>query len=381
MEGISTKNFLFLLTYALELEDRTYLAESVNNKDMDDFDFYELLSFTLIKLIRKLIKKGIYKSFQTTSGKIKRVRGKILFDSIIKKGGIRSSEVECEYDELTFNNLENRIILTTLRNIKLKLRKEEPSFSSARIDERRKITTEASKIYKLLSSEVSYTTLSPEVFKKVNYNKANKSYRPIINICKWLYEVKGWQVGNEEKGLSWNEQENVIFERFLRNYLKENLKNYKVKASRANNWLDIVEGRGIYFQSINPDIVIYKQNEPVFVLDAKFYGKGAVRKGRFNNQITDSHNLYQLISYLNFYNCDGLLVYAQAKNKKVKELVRINDHNYKQINPENRFRFGFTNINLGGELEELKEELDEFVNDLKLEVKESCMRKSSFTTK
>lgn len=374
MKGIPSENFLFLLAYALDLEDNTYLENNVNPERIEGMDFYELLSFVLIKLTRKLLKKGLYKSFKTHSGEIKRVRGKVLFQSIIKSGGIRKSTIECEFDELTFNVLENKILLKTLRDVRSKMSKTNPSFSKDRKEQRSRITTEASKLHRLISAEVNEINIRPELFTRITYNKANKEYRPIIKICKWIYEMEGWSQVGEEKGLKIDREMNMIFESFLRNYLSEKMTNYKVKATAERKWTTKIEGLGNYIPSIKPDIVIFKDNKPVYLLDAKFYKKGAVKNNNYNtregeeNFKTLSHNLYQLISYLSFYNCDGLLVYAQAREDNFEQIAKISPKYYLPgREPSNKF--GFKTINLGGDIKSLKSRLSNFSDSIKEKIK------------
>lgn len=54
-------------------------------------------------------------------------------------------------------------------------------------------------------------------------------------------------------------------------------------------------------------------------------GEGKEEKENFK---THSHNLYQIIAYTNYYNCDGLLVYAQTESGSFEELVKINPEYY-----------------------------------------------------
>jgi 5-methylcytosine-specific restriction endonuclease McrBC regulatory subunit McrC len=83
--------------------------------------------------------------------------------------------------------------------------------------------------------------------------------------------------------------------------------------------------------------VIWQKGDPKFVIDAKFYAK-AMNKNKWwsKDEVvgnekeeresfkTHSQNLYQIIAYTNYYNCDGLLVYAQTESGSFEELVKIN---------------------------------------------------------
>ena len=77
----------------------------------------------------------------------------------------------------------------------------------------------------------------------------------------------------------------------------------------------------------------------------------------------DPKALYQIIAYTNYYNCDGLLVYAQTESGSFEELVKINPKYYTDKDSCYR-RFGFYTFYLSGDFEGFRTRLDNFVEQI-----------------
>jgi len=127
--------------------------------------------------------------------------------------------------------------------------------------------------------------------------------------------------------------------------------------------------------SIHPDIVVWEKGVPKLVIDAKFYekplykvnypqkideGNGEEKEDSFK---THSHNLYQIMAYSQFLNCNGILVYAQTEQGQFEEMVYLNDSYYDENEKDKskKRQFGFCTLDLTGNFEEFKNRMDEFV--------------------
>ena len=380
--NISPSNIIFILAYAFDLKWE-YLEKEISETDLQESSFFELLVFVLVKWTNKLRRQGLFRSFLEIEDEIKRIRGKILFKPSIKSNGLSGNTLCCQFDELSFDILENQILLSTLefcekelvkrkRNVKDKKRKEGIS----------DLALSAYNLVRLLSSQVSYRPLSIQLFNQLFFHRMNIAYKPILRICRFIYDAAVLTQEGEEKFFDIPENKmSEIFERFLKNYLTENLKGERIKVDSPNprSWVvaaDELDVKVKYIPSIHPDIVIWQKGDPKFVIDAKFYAK-AMNKNKWwsKDEVvgnekeeresfkTHSQNLYQIIAYTNYYNCDGLLVYAQTESGSFEELVKINPEYYTDKDSCYR-RFGFYTLDLSGDFKSFKERLNNFVEQI-----------------
>jgi 5-methylcytosine-specific restriction endonuclease McrBC regulatory subunit McrC len=314
---------------------------------------------------------------------IKRIRGKILFKPSIKSNGLSGNTLCCQFDELSFDILENQILLSTLEFCEKELLRRKKNVKGDK--SKKSISDLALSTYnlvRLLSSQVSYRPLNIQLFNQLFFHRMNIAYKPILRICRFIYDsVVLFQEGEERFFDIPENKMSEIFERFLRNYLTENLKGERIKVDSPmpRSWVvaaDELETTVNYMPSIHPDIVIWQKGAPKFVIDAKFYTK-AMNKNRWwstgelageekeekESYKTHSNNLYQIIAYTNYYNCDGFLVYAQTESGSFEELVKINPKYYTDKDSCYR-RFGFRTFDLSGDFESFKERLNNFVEQI-----------------
>ncbi len=111
---IPIQNIYYLLCYAWNrLEER----DVVNVKAEDTFNLPDLFARVLISGVTYLFKKGLDRGFQTTEENIQRIKGKMLFEPTIKQNLCNKSFVWCQFDELDYNVLHNKILKATIRRL------------------------------------------------------------------------------------------------------------------------------------------------------------------------------------------------------------------------------------------------------------------------
>ncbi len=380
--NISPSNIIFILAYAFDLKWE-YLEKEISEIDLRESSFFELLVFVLVMWTNKLRRQGLFRSFLELEDEIKRIRGKILFKPSIKSNGLSSNTLCCQFDELSFDILENQILLSTLEFCEKELVKRKRNVKGKKKkDDLSDLALSAYNLVRLLSSQVSYRPLSIQLFNQLFFHRMNIAYKPILRICRFIFDFAVLAQEGEEKFFDIPENKmSEIFESFLRNYLTENMKGERIKVDspKRKSWVvaaDELETKVKYIPSIQPDIVIWQKGDPKFVIDAKFYAK-AMNKNKWwsKDEVvgeekeekesfkTHSHNLYQIIAYTNYYNCDGLLVYAQTESGSFEELVKINPEYYTDKDSCYR-RFGFYTLDLSGDFKSFKERLNNFVEQI-----------------
>lgn len=369
--NISPHTIIFIIAYSFDL-NWNYLEKEIEREDISDLSFFELLTFVFTKWTEKLIKKGLYKSFIDKTEQIKKVRGKILFQDYIKKGEITSGQLTCQFDDLSYDTLENQMILSTSLFCRQELNRIRVGFTTKRLEEREQLNLSIFKLIRLLSPYVSAQPLSIGLFNQLLFHRMNIKYKSILSLCRFIYLCAALkEIGEEEFLEPPEERMSEIFEGFLRNYLAEKLyaDGYSVDKRRVQDWIVLEESHGSsFFPEIRPDIIIWDTGVPRLIIDAKYYKIPLYKVEQFyvtarpdeERYKVHSHNLYQIIAYTSFFNCDGLLVYAQTKTGHFKGIGRIKGDYYPNKEIIKR-KFGFYTLDLSGSLEEFKERMIKFV--------------------
>jgi 5-methylcytosine-specific restriction enzyme subunit McrC len=385
MNNISPTNLIFILAYAFDL-NWLYLEDEASNADLRESSLFELLVFVLTRWTSELLKYGLFRDFLNVTEDTRRLKGKICFKPLIRKQSLQNGRIVCEYDDLSFDILENRILLSTLRycNYELYCRSRMPMDYKKR-KELERLSLEVSNQVKLLSSQVGSQEIEDKLFNQLVFHKMNMKYKPILYLCKMIYESGLLYHRGIEKFIDIPERKlNQIFERFLRNFLAEKLGSlsYQVEERQfqSNTWLQGRDEASVkYMPAIHPDIVVWEKGVPKFVIDAKFYekplykvnypqeideGNGEEKEDSFK---THSHNLYQIMAYTQYLNCNGILVYAQTEQGQFEEMVYLNDSYYDENEKDKskKRQFGFCTLDLTGNFEEFKNRMDEFILKIK----------------
>ena len=380
--NISPSNILFILAYAFDLK-WDHFEKEISGADLQESSFFELLVQVLVMWTNKLRRQGLFRSFLEVEDEIKRIRGKILFIPSIKNNGLNGNTLCCQFDELSFDILENQILLSTLEFCEKELLKRKVNVKGKkRQQDINNLALSTYNLVRLLSSQVSYHPLSTQLFNQLFFHRMNIAYKPILKICRFIYDSAVlYQEGDENFFDIPVNKMHKIFEIFLRNYLTENLKGEKVevKSLQPRDWIvsaDNLEIKVKHIPSIHPDIVVTQKGNPKLVIDAKFYSR-AMQKNKWWNRgevvgeekeeresfKTHSNNLYQIITYSDFFNCNGLLVYAQTESGSFEEMVKINPEHYPDKKACYR-KFGFQTLDLSGDFEGFKERLNNFVEQI-----------------
>ena len=371
---VSPETVLYLLAYAFQL-DWNYLEKTAKTQDLEELSFFDLLCFVLTKWTNLLLKRGLNKSFQLTEDHLSRIKGKILFKESFRNNIRKTKTLFCEYDEISYNIIENRILISTVLECEKVLRKNLHISGDKKREERKKILQDLSNIKHRFKSEIFPLELATNLFSRIQYTRLNMHYKDIINLCYFIFLSAAIYQNGSKKFLDIPEGKlSKIFEIFLRNYLSEQLAqdDFKVSNPSSHDWLvDLSGEKTKYMPSIQPDIVIFKSEKPTLVIDAKFYGDPVYRVTRYNTgdiisrdsqdykYKTHSGNIYQILAYSNFYNCNGLLVYAQAESGPFYEKARLNQQHY--IHPIDNPHIGFCTLDLTGDLLFFQQRLKIFV--------------------
>ncbi len=306
--GILIRNIFHMLAYAYKgLRHKSYERIAI-----ESFDHIEdLMAAILLRGINQQIKQGLHRDYQLHSDDLLTVRGRIVLAETIRQRIKRRRQINCKYDELSVDNLFNRILkaaaLVLVRSSKLKA------------DLRQALK-------KTLTSlqEVSSLDLNSVNWSRLQIGRQTQTYELLLNICR-LIQLQA--LHTEEDGYfrleQWMDEGTIalLYQRFLLEYFREHHP-HLAPAAKHIPWDLAEETERSSFLPVMISDVILSSDKRILVIDAKFYGKTLQKnhdKLKFH-----SNNLYQMFAYVhNFqaHNPDkevsGMLLYAKTQEEIV----------------------------------------------------------------
>lgn len=338
--SIPIKNIYYMLAYAF----KELTSDSIRIVATEKFDnIYELMSEIIIKGVTYLIKKGLTESYEECSREVLTLKGKVDITETIKKSSLVRKKVICNYDEYTKNILFNRI----LKSVMLLLIREN-------IREKQK------KLLKKLIisfSEIDSVDLSSINWNFFNYNRNNKHYRLLMNICRLICEnmIQTTEDGNV-KLMDFSDGALCrLYEKFILNYYMQHFKELKPCSSRIE-WNTEENYDDTLLPKMQSDIMLSEMDHTL-IIDAKFYSKSLAR-GQYKNTYHSS-NMYQIYAYVKNYaeqsenKVDGMLLYAKTNEEDFREGSFNLNGNVIYVK----------NLDLECDFENIKEQLNQIVYD------------------
>lgn len=93
-----------------DLNKKQYACLAVENFE----DIEDLLTSILIKGVNYQLKKGLYTDYQEKEDLLLVVRGKIVLQKTLNQLNTGKKQIYCQFDELSYDNIFNRIIKATM---------------------------------------------------------------------------------------------------------------------------------------------------------------------------------------------------------------------------------------------------------------------------
>lgn len=287
---VPVANLLTLLLYGHELAKLRAVTDTAARRADS---LYELLVLVLIAWVELLIKGGLHRDYLPREEMIAGVRGKI----IPHLSRLREGRTHCVYGELGYSTPLNIVIKATLlwilgRNIE------------------HTIKMRARSLVRLLD-QVANEPLSAASFRRVRFSRLNRSYRKIIGLCRSIYDSSTYdESGSQVEFSGYMVSMERLFEQFLFGTISRAFCGV-TKQSRRNAWAG---GDTPYLPSIVPDIVIRDR----LIIDAKYYPSVLAE----NAKVRSGH-IYQMHTYMQALDLDGVLVYPLAQAEAASVPLRF----------------------------------------------------------
>ena len=300
--NIPIENIYYLLCYAWNrLEEKDTLA---NVGALDSTDLLDLFARVLVPGVRRLLRRGLDRGYLPQRDEIAGVRGKLLVTATLRGNLLRFGRSECEWDELEYDTLPNRILKNTLQRL----------HDAADLDRNTR-----NDVVDLLRwfAPIKSIELQTKHFRRIQLHRNNRIYEFLLHICEFIHEH--WLPEESGSGRKFREFERKglhrLFEKFIFHFCSREMPDWKVSPLQikwkvecqnddAKRWLPLMK----------TDVCLEREGRAIIV-DAKFYAE-ALKAGQYGSEKLISAHLYQLYTYLRqqstecgWEQAEGILIY------------------------------------------------------------------------
>ena len=314
-------------------------------------NIHNLFAKILGEGIGKILKQGIYREYVNKTENISTVRGKIEMSGTIKNIVSGKKFLNCNHDELSENNLPNKILKTTAT---LLLKNEN-------VSEKNKAALKKELLFFANVEEIQPQLLRRE---KIFLPRNNQNYQMLINFCFLILEGMILTTESGELKLKNFLDEKAfcyLYEKFLLEYFKKHYP--QLKARRLQIDWALESGDKKFLPTMQTDVTL-SDDEKILIIDAKYYSKTLT--DYFDRKKISSANLYQIFAYVKNFSAktskkvSGMLLYAQTDA---------------EIQPNNIFFISGNKISV--KTLDLNKNFSEIESQLKLIVEENFCHKIS----
>ena len=324
-KGILIKNIFYMLSYAYQvLRQSNY--ERIAAEDFQNIN--DLFSAILAGGMSQQVKQGLYKEYISFHEDLQTLRGKLDINGSIRNRINHVQRLACDFDNLSVNNLFNRILKSTA--VYLSKQKDVS-------DENKNALNKA--LYGF--TEVDIIDLRAIPWSTLTYQRNNQSYRIMIYLCYFVINrmLLTTSAGEYKMRQFTEEHMAALYEKFILEYYRKH--HPELHPSSKQIGFDIRESiseeASDFLPKMQSDIYLTR-NGQTLIIDAKYYKNIWQRYDREDPEtsrtIRNSH-LYQIMSYVNNTdkqhsgNASGMLLYAQtAKTKYSLDYPNIGGNRY-----------------------------------------------------
>ncbi len=341
-KGILIRNIYYMLAYAFqELRQNNY-AEITG----EDFtDIYDLFAEILIRGVSYQLKQGLHREYVEKNESLQTVKGKIDMRGTLANKMRNIQRIACDYDELSENNIYNRILVTTV-SILIK-------HTDVKKEKKSKI-----KQLMLFFQNVQPVDVHAIRWNSLRFDRNNRNYRMLLYLCYFI--ISEWVMTTENGKFKMREFSDDhmcrLFEKFVLAYYKKHHPELKPCAAQIDWNIEIEQSTTNILPIMQTDILLTME-ERTLIIDTKYYAQSM--QLQYNKATIHSNNLYQIHTYVTEYdedhkgNVDGMLLYAKTQEEIVPDgQLKRKDGNY----------IYFRTLDLNTDFDAIKERLDSFVN-------------------
>lgn len=298
---IPIQNIYYLLCYAWNklAEGEVVDVDSINSTRLAD-----LFAKVLIGGTQHLMRRGFDRGYLAFAEETGRLRGKINFAVSLKRNLLSQARAHCEFDELDYNVLHNRILKTTIARL----------IYTEGLD--LDLKEGLGELLRRLR-EVEPVVITPQIFRRVQLNRNNHYYSFLLNICEVIHNqlLVDERTGRSHFRDFLRDTGSMarLFEAFVRNFYLLEQDDYTVEALKIKWQATSYEGAGDFLPQMKTDVCLISDNRKI-IMDCKYYPDAL--QSNFGKQTIRSGHLYQMFAYMRnkeedrgWEKCEGILLY------------------------------------------------------------------------
>ncbi len=244
------------------------------------------------------------------------LRGKIDLPEAVRCRTQCRPVVACEFDELSEDNLLNRILKTTLT---LLLR--DSTVSEARKAALRRVLRFLDGVSTVPPAAVPWTRLQ--------YRRDNRNYELLIGLCQLVLNgmLQTTETGTHKLAMFDDAHMERLYEKFLLEYYRRHHSYLsEIRAAQVEwNLTGAHDEQSLRLLPAMKTDVYLRQGEKILIIDAKYYGQ--IMQRNFDKASLRSAHLYQIYAYVSNAdrqhtgNVSGLLVYAKTQEELLPDCM------------------------------------------------------------
>ncbi len=312
-KSIFIKNIYYMLSYAFRILKQSNYDEVASEKFENAQDLFAAI---LSKGIGQQLKRGLYREYTMKHETLSVMRGKLDVPGTIRNRIQRKQKLDCEFDELSENNLFNRILKTTVHYLLM-----DDGVNTERKNALKKIQVFFDGIELLEPLEIQWDRLY--------YHRNNQNYEMLMNVCYFVLDgmLQTTEKGEYKMTVFSDEHMAKLYEKFILEYYRQHHTYLsEIKAGQVK-WDLIGENSEsmIRFLPVMQTDIMLQFKEKTLIIDAKYYGRTLQKQ--FDKYSLHSNNLYQIFTYVknldkdNTGNVAGILLYAKTDEDITPDVV------------------------------------------------------------
>ena len=324
MKNIPILNVYYLLCYAwgrVQERDTRRLATLGELTTVQD-----LLGKVLAGGVNHLFRRGIDRGYVERREDLAGIRGKLAVSDTAKRALRARGRAACDFEELSFDILPNRILRTSLRVL-----------LGRRVSLDDHVRAEVRSAFRRLDG-VSRARLKRNTFGQVQLGANRRLYQFLLSVCRLLYKSS---VVNEKTGRTTfhdfrrNEATMwALFEEFVTAFYEREQRVFRVNPGGRNvKWSDndgVTDEDRARIPTMTADVILESPDRRI-ILDTKYYTDALARRHGSGAGKLHSGNLYQLLAYLRNRQAnkpdgathDGILLYPLVGDEPLRTDIRL----------------------------------------------------------
>lgn len=300
--NIWIRNVYYMLAYAFEeLKKNNY--EQIAHEEFEHIQ--DLFAEILYKGVSAQLKRGLHREYINRVEDLPLLKGRLDIRGTIANQMRCRNVLCCEFDDLSENNLFNRVLKTTLS-----LLCHERNVSSVRKAELRTLLPFFSGVDEIDVRNIRWNDFV--------YQRNNQMYRMLMNVCYFIIDgmLMTTETGKYRMATFSDEHMCRLFEKFVLEYYRLHHRELSPNPDRIEWNIYSKDAMVIdLLPAMQSDIVLHRGDQSL-VIDTKYYSHAM--QYHFDKPTIHSANLYQIFTYVKNLdvkdtgNVSGLLLYAKT---------------------------------------------------------------------